>query len=110
MTDQQRSRFLGRFSEEYDLPRAAAAAGIGRGEAYALLKTAADEVDRLVLQRLNDRLLAAIRREYEAMAFGDAEEVRPGDRIRALEQLRGFAQAERGGAASPSVTVRYEYV
>lgn len=110
MTEQQKQRFLTRFARDYDLPAAVRTAGIGRGEAYRLLKEEAAAVDRLVRQRTDGTTLAAIREEYESIAFGTAEEVRPGDRIRALEQLRLIASAGRADGGAPTLTVRYDYV
>lgn len=110
MTEQQKQRFLARFSTAYDLPGAAHAAGIGRGEAYRLLKHAAAEVDALVQARLAGEVLSAIRGEYERMAFGGDDAVRPADRIRALEQLRLIASAVRKDGGAPALVIRCEYV
>ncbi len=110
MTDSQKQAFLFRFARDYNLPAAALAAGIRRGDAYRLLRDAAAAVDRLVRERTDGETLAAIRREYESIAFGTAEEVRPGDRIRALEQLRLIASAGREDGGAPALTVRYDYV
>lgn len=110
MTETQKQSFLARFSLDYDLPAAARTAGISRADAYRLLSESASEVDRLVRERTDGAVLAAIRREYEALAFENAEEVRPADRIRALEQLRLIASAGRPDGGAPTLTVRYEYV
>lgn len=110
ITESQKQAFLTRFSRDYDLLAAASKAGIKRSEAYRLLKTAAPAVDRLVRARADGDTLAAIRREYEAIAFGEGEDVRPADRIRALEQLRLMASAGREDGGAPTLTVRYEYV
>lgn len=110
MTQTQKQSFLARFSRDYDLPAAARTAGITRDDAYRLLRENVSAVDRLVQKRTDGETLAAIRREYEDLAFGAAEEVRAGDRIRALEQLRLIASAGREDGGAPTLTVRYEYV
>ncbi len=110
MTNEKRRRFLERFARDYNLPGAAVSAGITRGEAYALLKDARDEVDRLVSARLSEAVLASIRREYERMAFDETGEIKPGERIRALENLRLMASAGRADGGAPSLIIRCEYV
>ncbi len=110
ITEQQKQDFLARFSKDYDLPAAARTSGIGRREAYDLLRESAKAVDRLVQKRTDGEILAAIRREYETLAFADGAEVRAADRIRALEQLRLIASAGREDGGAPTLTVRYEYV
>ena len=91
MTAEIRRRFLEKFAQKYDLPGAAAAAKIGRAEAYRTLRSAREEVDRRVQARISGKVLHAIRREYEKMAFGEGEDVRPAERIRAMENLRLMA-------------------
>ena len=110
MTDRQKQDFLARFSQDYDLPAAARQSGIGRREAYGLLRDSAKTVDGLVRKRTDGEILTAIRREYEVLAFGGGEDVRAADRIRALEQLRLIASAGREDGGAPALTVRYEYV
>ncbi len=112
MTDLQKELFLARFARDYDLPAACAKAGVRRGEAYRLLKeVGAADVDRRVQARLTDGVLSAIRAEYEAIAFDRAGDVRPGERIRALEQLRLMTEGEEPPVAPTSgITVVCEYV
>ncbi len=104
--------FLEKFAASYDLPRAAAAAGIGRATAYRLLRTeeARRTLDRLVVRRTAGDTLARIRREYEEIAFGGGEEVKTADRIRALEQLARLADAGEETQREPPLTVRVVYV
>lgn len=111
MTEEKRAKFLLRFSEHYDLPGAAESAGITRREAYELLRRhdARDTVDTLVSRRRSGEMLGRIAREYERMAFGDDGEIRPGDRLRAMEQLRLMASGDAGGT-SPSLSIVCEYV
>jgi len=110
VTAEKRRRFLEKFAEKYDLPGAAAAAKIGRTEAYRILKTAREEVDRLVQARVSGQVLFAIRREYERMAFGEGEDVRPAERIRAMENLRLMASQGREDGGAPGLVIQYEYV
>ena len=108
---EQRQTFLEQFALRYDLPGAAKKAGITHREAYRLLREEAGRrlVDERVTARRRGEVLSRIVREYENLAFGGEEDVRPGERIRALEQLRLIASAEGDGAA-PTLTVRCEYV
>ena len=110
---QKRERiFLEKFSAAYDLPGAARAAGIGRGEAYRLLQSreARALLDRRIVRRASGEMLGRIREEYEEIAFTSDPEIRTADRMRALEQLRIIAAAEAEGEGGPTLTVRYEYV
>ncbi len=104
--------FLEKFSAAYDLPGAARAAGIGRGEAYRLLQSdeAQKLLDRRIVRRASGEMLGRIRGEYESIAFGADPEIRVADRLRALEQLRIIAASEAEGEGGPTLTVRYEYV
>ena len=112
MTAEERTAFLNRFAEDYDLPGAAARAGITRGAAYALLRedSARAIVDEQICARRSGAALARIVREYERMAFGGDEDAKPGDRLRALEQLRLIASADAKNGAAPTLTIRCEYV
>lgn len=110
MTEQQKQRFITRFARDYNLPAAVRCAGIRRADAYELLRTNGGEVDELVAARLAGRSLSAIRAEYEAIAFDRAGEARPGERIRALEQLRLMSTREKEEADAPALTVQYVYV
>jgi len=112
VTAQQKSDFLTRFARTYDLPGAAAAAKITRTQAYGLLREndAREQLDRLITERRCGGIPARIMREYEALAFGDAEEVKPADRMRAMEQLRLLASAEGADGRAPAVVIRVEYV
>ena len=42
--------------------------------------------------------------------FGGDEDAKPGDRLRALEQLRLIASADAKNGAAPTLTIRCEYV
>ncbi len=48
--------------------------------------------------------------EYERIAFGDDEDIKITDRLRALEQLRLFLSAEREDGGAPTLEIRVEYV
>jgi hypothetical protein len=111
MTEEQKERFLTRFSRYYLREDAAEEAGITDDEATALLKkksTRAILEDRIAARLAGD-MLHRIRREYEAIAFTSSEDIRPGDRIRALEMLRHLA-AESPGENGPTLIIRCEYV
>ena len=54
--------------------------------------------------------LARIMAEYERIAFGDGEDIRIADRLKALDQLRSLLEAEREEGGSPRVEIRVEYV
>lgn len=54
--------------------------------------------------------LARIMEEYERIAFGDDEDIKITDRLRALEQLRLFLSAEREDGGAPTLEIRVEYV
>ena len=111
--EEARASFIKRFAEGYDLPGAARAAGITRGEAYGLLEDAqvCRAIDRAVVARAAGKTLARIFREYEAIAFSEGEDVRPTDRIRALEQLRQIAaSASPEDEGPPALIIQYEYV
>lgn len=54
--------------------------------------------------------LARIVAEYERIAFGEDEEIRIADRLRALDQLRSLLAAEREEDGAPRVEIRVEYV
>ena len=54
-------------------------------------------------------MLRRIHREYEAIAFGSSEDIRPGDRIRALEMLRHLT-ADSAKEDGPTLIIRCEYV
>ncbi len=104
--------FLEKFSAAYDLPGAARAAGIGRDEAYRLLRSeeARALLDRRIIRRVSGEMLARIRAEYESIAFSADPEIRVADRMRALELLRVIAASEAEGEDGPTLIVRYEYV
>ncbi len=110
MNERQKQRFITRFARDYNLPAAAKAAGIRRTDAYELLSRHADLVDGQVAARLSGTVLSAIRAEYESIAFDRGGDARPGERIRALEQLRLLAAADKEEGSTPSLTVQYEYV
>lgn len=108
--DEKKRRFLETFARDYDLSRAAASAKIGRLEAYRILKESKDELDRLISERLSGDSLAAIRREYERVAFDNTGEEKTADRIRALEVLRMMASADRAEGGAPPLVIHCEYV
>ena len=111
MTEEQKERFLTRFSRNFLRENAAAEADITDEEATALLKkksTRAILEDRIAARLAGD-MLHRIRREYEAIAFTSSEDIRPGDRIRALEMLRHLA-AESPGENGPTLIIRCGYV
>lgn len=112
MTAQQKDAFLTRFARTYDLPGAAAAAGITRGAAYELLgrTDVRERLDRLIAQRQAGVLLSRIRGEYEAIAFDESGDAKAADRMRAMEQLRLIAAAEGAEGGTGAAIVRVEYV
>ncbi len=112
MKQEQKQRFLDRFSQCYLREDAAAKAGITDAEAIAYLKRTGTRaaLDERISARLAGKILTRIRQEYEAMAFGDDESIRPADRIRALEQLRHLASADNTQGDAPSLIIRCEYV
>jgi hypothetical protein len=112
LKQEQKQRFLDRFSQCYLREDAAAKAGITDAEAIAYLKRTGTRaaLDERISARLAGKILTRIRQEYEAMAFGDDESIRPADRIRALEQLRHLASADNTQGDAPSLIIRCEYV
>ena len=112
MTEQQKEAFLTKFAGTYDLPAAAAKAGIGRREAYALLADpqSRETLDKKICARTGGAVLHRIRQEYEKIAFGEDGEIRAPDRIRALEQLRLIASSDTPEGGAPTVVIRCEYV
>ena len=54
--------------------------------------------------------LTRIVEEYERIAFGDEAEIKPADRMRALEQLRLILSAQREDGGAPTLEIRVEYV
>lgn len=111
MTQEQKQRFLSTFSRTYLRETAAADAGITEAQAKACLKRKDTRaaLDEMISARLAGDILSRIRREYETMAFGTDDAIRPADRIRALEQLRHLA-AEAVEGDAPSLIIRCEYV
>ena len=111
MTEEQKERFLARFSRNYLREEAAEEAGITDKEAAACLKKKSTRsvLDDRISARLAGDMLRRIQREYESIAFGSAEDIRPGDRIRALEMLRHLA-ADSPGGDGPTLIIRCEYV
>ena len=111
MTEEQKERFLTRFSRSFLREDAAAEAGITDKEAIAYLKKrrTRSALDDRISARLAGDMLRRIQREYESIAFGSAEDIRPGDRIRALEMLRHLA-ADSPGEDGPTLIIRCEYV
>lgn len=110
MTEEARTRFLLRFAEKYDLPAAAAGAGITRQEAYRILRDPAARamVDERAAARHSSGMQERIVREYERIAFGEDGDSRAGDRMRAMEQLRMLAETPE--QSSPGLTIVCEYV
>ena len=111
MTEEQKERFLARFSRNYLREEAAEEAGITDKEAAACLKkkSTRSALDDRISARLAGDMLRRIQREYESIAFGSAEDIRPGDRIRALEMLRHLA-ADSPKEDVPTLIIRCEYV
>lgn len=111
MTHEQKQRFLSTFSRTFMRESAAEDAGITDAQARACLrrKDTRAALDAMISARLAGDILDRIRREYESMAFGADESIRPMDRIRALEQLRHLASETVQGDA-PSLIIRCEYV
>lgn len=111
MTEEQKERFLTRFSRNFLREDAATEAGITDKEAAAYLKKKSTRaiLDDRISARLTGDMLRRIHREYEAIAFGSSEDIRPGDRIRALEMLRHLA-ADSPKEDVPSLIIRCEYV
>lgn len=112
---QKESEFVGQFAASFDLPGAAQRTGIGRAQAYRLLAgdpEAQALLERQILARASGRILGRIRRAYEEIAFGDGEEFKAADRMRAMEQLRLIAQAqdESDTGSVPPLSIRCEYV
>ncbi len=54
--------------------------------------------------------LARIMEEYERIAFGEDEDIKIADRLRALEQLRLLLSAGREDGGAPTLEIRVEYV
>ena len=111
MTEEQKERFLTRFSRHYLREEAAAEAGITDEEAATYLKKKSTRaiLDDRISARLAGDMLRRIHREYEAIAFGSSEVIRPGDRIRALEMLRHLT-ADSAKEDGPTLIIRCEYV
>lgn len=111
MTEEQKERFLTRFSRNFLREDAAAAAGITDKEATSYLKKKSTRslLEDRIAARLAGDMLCRIQREYEAIAFTSSEDIRPGDRIRALEMLRHLA-AESPRESGPTLIIRCEYV
>ena len=112
MTEEIRRDFLLRFARQYDLPGSAAAAGITRQQAYQLLRdpAARQMVDEQAARRRSGEILARIAREYERIAFSDEEEIKVGDRLRAMEQLRLLSSADSPAGAAPALNIICRYV
>lgn len=112
MTEQTRRDFVLRFAQRYDLPAAAAGAGITRQQAYTLLRDPAvrDAVDEAAAARRSGEVLSRIFREYERIAFGEEEDVRAADRLRAMEQLRLLASSDANAGAAPTLSITCTYV
>ena len=117
LKQEQTQRFLDRFSQCYLREDAAAKAGITDAEAIAYLKRTGTRaaLDERISARLAGNMLKRILREYEAIAFGKSEDIRPGERIRALEQLRHLTSSDTPGDTgtqgdAPSLIIRCEYV
>lgn len=111
MTEEQKQHFLDRFSRNYQREVAAAEAGITDEVAAAYLKKKSTRaaLDQRISARLAGDMLRRIRREYENIAFGASDDIRPGDRIRALEMLRHLA-ADSATEERPPLIIRSEYV
>ena len=111
MTEEQKQHFLDLFSRNYQREVAAAEAGITDEDAAAYLKKKSTraELGQCSSARLAGDMLGRIRREYENIAFGAGVDIRPGNRIRALELLRHLA-ADSTTEERPSVVIRSEYV
>ena len=112
MTEEIRRDFLLRFARQYDLPGSAAAAGITRQQAYQLLRdpAARQMVDEQAARRRSGEILARIAREYERIAFSNEEEIKVGDRLRAMEQLRLLSSADSPAGAAPALNIICRYV
>lgn len=104
--------FAAAFAEDLDLIAAAEQAGISLTEAAELLREVRmrEQIEERIVARRAGETLSHIWREYERIAFHDDEDAKPGDRLRALEQLRLIASSERGDGAAPSLVIRCEYV
>ena len=111
MTEEQKERFLARFSRHFLREEAAEEAGITDKEAVTYLKKKSTRavLDDRIAARLAGDMLSRIHREYEAIAFGSSEDIRPGDRIRALEMLRHLA-TDTARDEGPTLIIRCEYV